>query len=257
MPFLDVDGHRLEYARFGDADAERPTLVFLHHGLGCVALWRDFPERLSRMTECPTFVYSRIGYGKSDPVPPPWLRQVNYIQDDALHTFPRVLGAAGIDDMILIGHSDGASMALVYAASGAPGVRAVIVEAAHMNAESATLAAIAQAREDFENGDLRERLKKYHGDNVDGAFYGWCESWLQPGYRFWNIEDDVPNVTCPVLAIRGVHDVYGTQAQLERLRELAKCPLTTLAPDCGHDPHIEKPQAMLDAMTSFVRRQIG
>ncbi|MCP4328251.1 MAG: alpha/beta hydrolase [Alphaproteobacteria bacterium] len=215
-------------------------------------MWRDFPQRLSQATECPAFVYSRLGYGTSDPAPKPWRRQINYIQDDALSTFPKVLDAASIDDMVLIGHSDGASMALVYAASGATGVRGVIVEAAHMNAEPATLNAIAEARDAFEKQDLREKLQRHHGENVDGAFYGWNESWLQAGYENWNIEEHVPKVRCPILAIRGRHDVYGTGAQLERLCALARCPLTALSPDCGHDPHIELADEMLSVMAAFI-----
>jgi pimeloyl-ACP methyl ester carboxylesterase len=252
MTLLEVNGVRLETARFGTPAPGRPTLVFLHHGLGCVALWRDFPERLAAATGCPAFVYSRHGHGGSDPLPPGFKRPIDYIQREALSGLPRVLSAAGIDDMILVGHSDGASMSLVYAASGAPGVRGVIVEAAHMNCETETSDAIVQARDEFENGDLRERLARRHGDNVDGAFYGWCDGWLQPGFEDWNIEDHVPNVICPVLAIRGRHDVYGTGHQLDRLRELARCPLTALSPDCGHDPHIELPDEMLAVMSAFV-----
>ncbi len=252
MALLEVNGVGLETARFGDAHPRRPTLVFLHHGLGCVTLWRDFPERLAAATGCPAFVYSRRGHGGSDPLPPAIRRPIDYIQKEALEGLPQVLAAAAIDDMILVGHSDGASMSLVYAASGAHGVRGVIVEAAHMNCETATRDAIVEARKDFEHGDLRERLERHHGDNVDGAFHGWCDGWLQPGFEDWNIEDHVANVTCPVLAIRGRHDVYGSGHQLDRLRELARCPLTSLSPDCGHDPHIELADEMLVVMGDFI-----
>jgi pimeloyl-ACP methyl ester carboxylesterase len=255
MPFVTVDHHRLEIQRSAATAAGAPTLVFLHEGLGSVALWRDFPAQLAAATGCAALVYSRLGYGRSDRLPSP--REVGYMHDEALTTLPALLETLGIVDPILIGHSDGASIALIYAGSGHP-VRGLILEAAHVFVEDITVASIAEARVAWHATDLRQRLARYHAD-VDGAFMGWNDIWLDPAFRSWTIEEFLPRVTCPVLAIQGADDEYGTPAQLEALARQVRGPIETLLlPQCKHSPHRDQAEATLAAMARFVaaRRQV-
>jgi pimeloyl-ACP methyl ester carboxylesterase len=262
MTFLTIDGRKIEtaywdnvqdYVRSTDVP-KKPTLVFLHHGLGCVSTWRKFPERLSAETGCPAFAYSRLSYGKSEPEDPP--RPVAYQADQGKDVLPKILEAAGIDDFILIGHSDGGSSSLVYAGSVKKGLRGAIVEAAHVFCEPTHQSAIAETRKTFETTDLREKLARHHGENIDRAFYNWSDQWLTPEFLDWSIADYIPAIECPVLAIRGKHDVYGTRAQMETLKELATCPLETLEPDCGHEPHGEIADEMIDVMARFVAARL-
>ncbi len=248
-----VDGVRLEAAWYGPAADQAPTLVFLHEGLGCLALWRDFPYRLAEATGCSAFIYSRQGYGKSDPARLP--RTVNFMHHEALKVLPGVLLAAGIKRAVLIGHSDGGSIALIYAGSGIPGIEllGVVVEAAHVFCEAVTISSIIKAKQDFENGDLRQRLARYHGQNTDGAFYSWNTPWLDPDFLHWNIESYLPAVTAPVLAIQGENDPYGTLAQVEAIvRNVGARAESLILPDCGHSPHWQQPAATLEAMTRFI-----
>ena len=251
MPILEAHGNKLEYEWVGERTGGKPTLVFLHHGLGCVALWRSFPEKLSEATGCPAFVYSRQGYAGSDPVD--WPRSVDWLKVEGRERLPQVLAAAGIDDLILVGHSDGASISLVYGAEVKIGLRGIIVEAPHLFVEEVNIDEISATREAFMTTDLRDRLKKYQGDNIDSAFYGWAESWLQPGFRAFSIEENIPRIEAPVLAIRGAKDKYGSSAQIERLTALAHCPLQTVRPNCGHAPHEEAETETLEVMASFIK----
>ena len=245
--FLQVGSHHLEYESHGAPG--RPTLVFLHEGLGCVAMWRDFPEKLARACGLPAFVYSRANYGRSSPsAPPP--RPVRYMHDEAL-LLPDVLRAAAISDPILIGHSDGASISILHAADHP--VRGLVLEAPHVFGEELSFASIARAKEAYEKGGLRERLAKYH-ENVDAAFYGWNGPWLDPGFRRWNLEDRLPRISSPLLVVQGLEDEYGTTAQVDAIRRGAGGPVTTALLDgCGHSPHKEKPDETLAAMEAFVR----
>ena len=251
--FLEIDGVRLEARWIGPPPDEAPTLVFLHEGLGSTSLWRDFPDRLAVETGCGALIYSRVGYGKSDPVPLP--RPVRFMHDEAV-VLPRVLAAAGIRDHVLIGHSDGASISLIHAGSDpAPGLRGLILEAPHVFTEPHGLASIARMKEIYRDTDLRERLARHHGANVDVAFRGWNDVWLDPAFEAWNIEEYLPAIRVPVLILQGDDDEYGTWAQVEAIERQSGGPVESIAiPRCGHSPHREQPDVTLQAMREFVRR---
>jgi pimeloyl-ACP methyl ester carboxylesterase len=249
MPFVTAGGHRLEYERL-DGAADRPTLVLLHEGLGSVALWRDFPAKLAQATGAPIVVYSRHGYGQSEALAAP--RAPDYMHDEALVVLPELRQALGLEDVVLVGHSDGASIALIHAGSGHWPVRALVLEAPHVFVEDASVASIAAAREAYRTTDLRLRLERYHAD-VDSAFRGWNDAWLDPAFRDWNIEAYLPGVRCPMLAIQGEDDEYGTLAQIVALKRgvggrFEKLVLT----GCKHSPHRDQEQAVLLAMAEFV-----
>lgn len=250
---LRAGGVRLEVRRTGPPAAEAPALVFLHEGLGSVSLWKDFPDRLAQATGCGALIYSRAGYGKSDPAPLP--RPVRFMHDEAA-ILPEILDAAGIRDFILIGHSDGASISLIYAGSSpAAGLRGVILEAPHVFTEPHGLESIARAKEAYEIFNLREKLARHHGENVDVAFRGWNDVWLHPDFRAWNIEEYLPAIRAPVLILQGLDDEYGTWKQVEAIERQSSGPVETVAlPDCGHSPHREQPEMTLEAMAGFVRR---
>ncbi|MBU2550445.1 MAG: alpha/beta hydrolase [Proteobacteria bacterium] len=235
--FLEVGGKRLETVWHGPGPDQAPTLVFLHEGLGCVELWRDFPARLSEAAGCGALVYSRLGYGRSDPCDLP--RPVDFMHDEGLTVLPGLLDAAGVRECVLIGHSDGGSIALIYAGgTPAPSLRGVITEAAHVFCEELTLRSIREAREAFREGELRRRLEKYHGSNTDCAFWGWNGAWLNPDFKAWNIEAFLPGIRAPLLALQGRDDPYGTPAQIESIvRGAGGGAETVLLPGCGHTPH--------------------
>ncbi len=250
---LAVPGGNVECLRL-DGRADAPTIVLLHEGLGCVALWRDFPSRLAEASGCPVFAYSRLGYGGSSAVPLPW--PLDYMEREGREGLPALLDAAGIGDCVLFGHSDGASIALVNAGLVRdPRVRGVIVMAPHVFAEAMGLASIAGAREAYRHGDLRAKLAKYHGGNVDCAFHGWCDSWLHPDFRRWNIEHVLPGIEVPLLQIQGEDDQYGSAAQLEAIEAAVRGPCSTLLlRDCRHAPQLEQAARTLAASVDFIRR---
>ena len=252
-PHLVVDGRALEY-RSVVGDAALPTLVLLHEGLGCVALWRDFPEHLAAITGCAIFAYSRFGYGGSASEPTPW--PLDYMQRHGRFTLPAVLDAAGIGPCILIGHSDGASIALVNAgAVRDPRVQGVIALAPHVFTETHGLDSIRAARSAFTAGDLRPRLAKHHGVNVACAFFGWCDSWLHPDFEFWNIEGYLRGIQVPVMLIQGGDDQYGTREQLRRIERRVVAPVEIhLLTACQHAPHFEQSAQTLELMREFVMR---
>ena len=256
--FLEIGGVRLEARWTGPPPAAAPTLVFLHEGLGSTSLWRDFPDRLASETEWGALVYSRAGYGKSDPVPLP--RPVRFMHDEA-EILPRVLAAAGIREHVLIGHSDGASISLIHAglihagSDPAPGLRGVILEAPHVFTEPHGLASIARMKEVYRDTDLRERLARHHGANVDVAFRGWNDVWLDPDFAAWNIEEYLPAIRVPMLILQGEDDEYGTWAQVEAIERQSGGSVESIAiPGCGHSPHREQPDLTLRAMADFVIR---
>jgi pimeloyl-ACP methyl ester carboxylesterase len=249
MPFVTAGGHRLEYELLPGRPTA-PTLVLLHEGLGSLALWRDFPRKLAAATGFPLLVYSRWGYGKSEPAAPP--RGPRYMHDEALVTLPELRRALGLREVILIGHSDGASIALIHVGAGAGSARGLVLEAPHVLVEAMNLASIEQARDAFAATDLRQRLARYH-DDVDGAFHGWNEAWLSPEFRDWNIEEYLAGVACPVLAIQGADDEYGTMAQLEAIERGVKGRFAKLVlPRCGHSPHRDQEAVALEVMATFV-----
>ncbi len=255
--YLTVRGTRLEIARYETSATEAPTLVFLHEGLGCAALWRDFPAKLAAATQCSALVYSRSGYGKSDPCPLP--RPIRFMHCEALEILPDLLDVAGVRDCILIGHSDGGSIALIYA-GGTPAIplRGLITEAAHVFCEDITVRSIEEIGKLYRNSGLRRKLEKYHGTNTDCAFLGWNETWLHPDFRNWNLEEYLPGIKVPLLVIQGIADPYGTPAQVQAIASQAGAGAEVLMlPDCGHCPHQEQEAAALEAMTRFVRSLSG
>ncbi len=259
MDSLVAAGHRLEAAWLGPAPEAAPTLVLLHEGLGSVRGWRDFPARLVEATGLGALVYSRWGYGQSDPVPLP--RPLTYMHDEALASVPEVLDAAGVKQAILLGHSDGGSIALVFAGSGLPAAArllGLVLEAPHVFVEDVSVQSIAAAAEAYRTGDLRARLSRQHGDNVDGAFWGWNRAWLDPGFRAWNIEAFLPRVKVPSLVVQGADDPYGTLAQVDAIETKSGGPVSRLVlPDCGHSPHRDQPEATIEAVARFVRSLTG
>ncbi|MDE2576265.1 MAG: alpha/beta fold hydrolase [Rhodospirillales bacterium] len=241
----------LETARWGEAGTR--TLVLLHEGLGCVALWRDFPAALAAATGCGVFAWSRAGYGGSDRVPLP--RPLDYMHAEAA-LIPAVLDAAGIGDCILIGHSDGASIAAIHAGTACDRrVRGLVLMAPHYFVEDMCLDAIAAARVAYGEGGLRARLARYHAD-VDGAFRGWNEAWLDPGFRAFDITAAIARIAVPVLQIQGDADPYGTAAQPEAGARLIGDVRTLMLP-ARHAPHLEAPAATLGAIGDFVRAGVG
>ncbi len=249
-----IDGVSLECAWYGPAPDRAPTIVMLHEGLGCVALWRDFPEQLAERTGCGVFVYSRAGYGASDPIDLP--RPLTYMEDEAKQVVPALLDEIGFQRGILLGHSDGASIAAVYAGSIEDHrVRGVVLFAPHFFTEELGLTSIAAAGEAYETGDLRSRLERYHGTNVDCAFHGWHQAWLAPGFRGWDILDSVAHIRVPILIVQGRSDEYGTLAQIDKAVEAAYCPVETLILDeCGHAPHLDQSEATLNETAAFIER---
>lgn len=248
---IDVGGHRLEVERIETTTGNRPTLVLLHEGLGSVAMWRDFPGRLAHATNCNAIVYSRLGYGGSEPLPAP--RGVRYMHDEAIGVLPELLDRMAVARPLLVGHSDGASIALIHAGAGVRPVLAVVAMAPHVMVEELSVASIAAAKIAYETGDLRERLARHHAD-VDGAFWGWNRIWLDPAFRDWNIESYLPGIACPLLAIQGEDDEYGTMEQVRRIAHaVADADVLTLK-DCRHSPHKDQPEAVIEAVTRFVDR---
>jgi len=248
---IRLDGRRLETGWWGPSPDIAPTFVLLHEGLGCVALWRDFPARLAEATGCGVFAYSRFGYGGSDPAPLP--RPLDYMRVEARDVLPRVLDAAGVRRCILVGHSDGASIAAAHAAEVPDDrVRGLVLIAPHYFVEEMCLASIAQARRAYEQGDLRPRLARHHAD-VDNAFRGWNDAWLDPAFRTaFDIRALLGQIRVPILQVQGTDDPYGTQAQPLAAEREARCPVETLMlPGTRHAPHAEAPEVVLDAIAAF------
>ena len=258
-PFaLEAGGHRLHALWLGADPDSAPTLVFVHEGLGSVGQWKDFPAALAAATGCGALVYDRYGYGGSEPLPEPYERAIDFMHVEGREVLPEVLDRAGIVDAVLVGHSDGASIALLAASTLDTRIRAVVAEAAHVFVESVSLDSIEQAVIAYRAGGLRERLAGYHGEAVDSAFYGWANVWLDPDFDAFHIEGHLRAVTCPVLAIQGANDAYGTRAQLDSVAAAVSGPVTTmLLPDCGHSPHHDARETVLAAAGDFVRAVVG
>lgn len=256
MPFVIAAGRSLEYEWVGAGSPGKPPLVFLHEGLGSIRQWRDFPAQVAQATGCRALVYSRYGYGQSDV-----LREekagVRFMHREALEALPAFLAALKVENPVLVGHSDGASIALIYAGSPGHAVRGVAVMAPHVFVEPICVESIRKATAAFEGTGLAERLAKYHRDPAK-TFHLWADAWLDPEFLKWNIEEYLPGISCPVLAIQGVDDEYGTMEQLERIGRGVRgtCELLKL-PDCGHAPFRDQPQATLEAIARFVHERCG
>jgi pimeloyl-ACP methyl ester carboxylesterase len=253
MSHIRVDGYQIEYAWHGPASEQAPTLVMLHEGLGCVAMWRDFPQLLFKRTGCGVLVYSRVGYGKSDPTPLP--REVRFMHDEALTTLPQMLDAFAIREAVLLGHSDGGSIALINAGGKRDArIRALILEAPHVFVEEVGITSIEAISVEYRSGELKSRLARYHGENVDATFWGWNDIWLDPAFRSWNIEECLRQIHIPILLIQGTDDQYGTLEQIRTIERGCQGPVrTVMLADCGHSPHSDQPEQTLDAIASFVR----
>jgi pimeloyl-ACP methyl ester carboxylesterase len=243
---LEIDGLRLEAAEYpGDPD-ERP-LVLLHDGLGSVSAWREFPERLQRATSRRVIAFSRFGHGRSDPPHAP--RTPAFFHEEAHVVLPDILRQLDAEEPILVGHSDGASIALLHAAAAdLPGL---VVLAPHVFVEELGLREIAAARDQFTRGDLRSRMARHHRD-PDAAFRNWNDVWLDPAFRSWDLRPGLPAITCPTLAVQGTADPYGTPAHVEAIRDSVPGPVELLLLPGGHAPHLEHPDEVTAALTRFL-----
>lgn len=247
---VTIDGCRLEYLWHGPPTGDAPTIVFLHEGLGSIAQWRDFPATLCARTGWSGLVYNRQGYGGSDPFTQLSSR---FMHREALEVLPRLLETFRIDRPVLFGHSDGGSIALIYAGSGLPPPAGLILEAPHVFVEPVTVSRIAELRESFRSGDLRARLERHHGHNVDRLFEGWTRIWLSDQFREWNIEAYLPAISCPMLVIQGADDEYGTVQQVEAIAAALTGRVETLVLDaCSHAPHIDQRDKVLTAAVDFL-----
>ncbi|MFY9892970.1 MAG: alpha/beta hydrolase [Xanthobacteraceae bacterium] len=251
--FLELAPQRLEYRMIGPRPDAAPTIVMLHEGLGCVGLWGAFPEQLAAATGAGVFVYSRAGYGNSSPAALP--RPLSFMNEEALDVLPRVLAAIGFQRGILFGHSDGASIATIYAGSVQDHrVRGLVLMAPHFFTEAMGLTEIRRAGEAFAAGILRDKLKRWHAD-VDGAFRSWIEPWLNPDFQKWDITEALDYIRVPILILQGAEDQYGTLKQVDAAKEECFCPVeVVILPGARHSPHRDAPVATLDAVAGFVNR---
>ena len=250
--FLTIGAASLEYRMVGPAPDSAPTIVMLHEGLGSAGLWGDFPDQLQAATGAGVFVYSRAGYGASSRVTLP--RPLDYMHVEALEVLPKLLATIGFRRGVLLGHSDGASIAAIYAGGIQDHrVRALAMIAPHFIVEDVSVASIAEIKTAYETTDLRARLARWHTD-VDNAFLGWNGAWLDPQFRGWDISDYLAYIRVPVAIIQGASDQYGTVRQIEVAREECYCPVeVTMLPGVGHAPHREAPAETLQALAEFYR----
>ena len=253
MKHLTVEGLRLEYRDLPAAAADRPTLLLLHEGLGCVALWRDFPDKLAAATGCRTVAWSRAGYGGSQPRPEP--RTPRYLHREA-EALPALLAVLGVERPVLIGHSDGATIALLFASLFPEAPRGVAVMAPHAFVEPETLVGLEAARTTWRTTDWPRKLARYHTD-APKVFSDWNDTWLSPEYRPWNIEDCLSEIRCPVLAIQGEQDEYATLRQIDVIAERVPGTRLLKLPQCGHAPHRDQEAQVLEALAAFVGSLTG
>jgi pimeloyl-ACP methyl ester carboxylesterase len=252
---LDVDGRpqRLEYAWIGDERSGAPVIVFLHDGLGSLATWKDFPKVLCAAAGARGLLFSRYGYGRSTPRPTAEKWPVEFMHVQAKVVLPALFARLGIEEPPwLFGHSDGGSIALLYAAAFPKRVAGLAAVASHVFVEDVSIASIEHARIAYGTSDLRNRLARYHED-PDSAFYGWNDIWLDPAFRAWSIEDGLSSIRCPLLAVQGDDDEYGTMAQLDAIAKRVPHARLLKLPDCGHAPHRDQPAALTRAVVAFMR----
>jgi pimeloyl-ACP methyl ester carboxylesterase len=246
---LSFDGQQIEYRFAMSGEPTGIDIVMLHEGLGSVSMWRDFPDRLAAATGARTLVYSRLGYGRSTPISQP--RSIDYMHEEARVWLPAILERLQIRRPVLLGHSDGASIALIYAARPQSELAGVAALAPHVKVEELTVRSIAQAKAAYTSTDLRERLRPHHND-VDSAFWGWNRIWLDPQFRSWNIEALLPQIRCPVLAIQGEEDEYGTMEQIQSIGRGVKSSRLLALPGCRHSPHRDQPDSVLKAVGQLI-----
>jgi len=250
--YLTVNGKRLETLRYALAGADS-TIVMLHEGLGSIAMWRDFPERVADATGCGVLAYSRYGHGKSERLAEK--RCFDFMHHEAKMVLPELLRQLEIQQPILLGHSDGASIALIYAGTWPGLVRGLILEAPHVFVEDLSIRSITAIRELYESTDLAKKLARYH-EHIDETFRGWNDIWLDPHFRNWNIEEYLEAITCPTLVIQGENDEYGTLAQVEGIQRRVPAAQTLILPRCGHSPHRDQPNLTLGAIAEFVATRL-
>jgi pimeloyl-ACP methyl ester carboxylesterase len=248
---------RIEYRWIGANDAVAPLIVFLHEGLGSLSMWKDFPARLCAAAACRGLVYSRPGYGRSTPRAAEEAWGLDFMHRQAHEVLPALLAALAVDPEAtppwLFGHSDGGSIALLFAARFPEHCAGMIVLAPHIMVEDLSVASIAKAREAYLSADLRQRLARHHED-PDSAFWGWNDIWLHPPFKQWSIEDEIAPISCPLLAVQGTGDEYGTLEQIRGIaRRLPQTRLLELA-DCGHSPHRDQPERLIAAATAFIQQ---
>jgi pimeloyl-ACP methyl ester carboxylesterase len=248
MLFTTINGVGLE-TRIVPGPAENPWLVFLHEGLGSVSLWRDFPDKLSRRLGMPALIYSRRGYGQSTPLDGP--REPDFMHREALEVLPALLAEHRIGRKLIIGHSDGASIGLIYAASQPPDLYGAVLMAPHVMVEPVSVESIARITQTYEHTDLRQRLSRHHA-HVDDAFLGWSRIWLDPRFRDWSLADECRRLATPTLVIQGVGDEYGSLAQIDAIQELTPAPHSRLVLEkCGHSPHRDREEDVIEAIAAF------
>src|SRR4030081_1735039 len=247
---LRIGASDLEYRMIGPAPDQAPTLVMLHEGLGCTGLWGDFPKKQQAATSACVFAYSRAGYGASTPARLP--RPLDYMHIEALDVLPKLLDAIGFRRGLLVGHSDGASIAAIYAGSHQDHrVQGIALIAPHFIVEDISVTSIAEIRQAYETSDLKSKLARWHKD-VDNAFYGWNGAWLDPKFRSWDISEYLAYIRVPIAILQGVDDQYGTLRQGEIAQEEGYCPVDwACIPGAGHQPHREAPEPTLDAISEF------
>lgn len=254
--FLSIGEHRLEYRMIGPHPGAAPTLVMLHEGLGCVGMWGDFPDKLQKATGCGVFLYSREGYGQSSQVPRPW--PLSFMHNHARDVLPKILDAIGFEDGLLVGHSDGGSIATIYAGTHQDHrVRALVLIAPHFFVEGVTVAAITEMRKAYDFGDLRERLKRWHAD-VDATAHGWSDVWLKGDFKKWDLTGELAYIRVPILIVQGEDDQYGTIAQLEAAQRDCYCPVEiALLPGARHVPQREAPEVTLRVISDYINHVLA
>jgi pimeloyl-ACP methyl ester carboxylesterase len=246
---LSVCGRKLEVLRIRGGREDAPELVFLHEGLGSVSHWKDFPARVAEAAGCPVTVYSRYGSGRSDLLGGPL--SVRYMHEEALTSLPELLSQLEIENPILVGHSDGASISIIYAGVH-DRVGGLVLLAPHVFVEDLSVASIAEAKVKFETTNLPEKLARHHRDAAR-TFWGWNNIWLLPEFRNWNLEEYLPRITGPALVIQGLEDQYGTLAQVEAIRHQSGGPVQVLVlEDCRHSPQRDQPEKVIEAIRNFV-----
>ncbi len=245
----------IEYQWLGSTEAERPLLVFLHEGLGSVAMWKDFPQRLCEAANCRGLVYSRPGYGKSTPRGKDETWQPDFMHRQAFEVLPAIFKALEINAEVekpwLFGHSDGGSIALLFAARYPMNTSGTIVLAPHILVETVSVSSIEKAKIAYQTTELRSKLARFH-DDVDSAFWGWNDIWLNPTFRHWNLTQAIKTVTCPLLAVQGLDDEYGTLEQIHGIKRVLPATQLLELADCGHSLHRDQPDVLIDACVSFI-----
>lgn len=242
---------RMEYQWIGTAESDAPVIVFLHEGLGSLALWKDYPEKFCTENGFKGLLFSRYGYGQSTPRPQQERWPVSFMHAQAYEVLPVLFAQLGLNKPWLFGHSDGGSIALLYAARFPDAVSGIVVAAPHILVEDVTVKSIEDARTTYQTTELRARLGRYHAD-PDSAFWGWNDIWLNPAFRAWNIEGELDRITCPVLAVQGEDDEYGTLEQIYGIKRTLPHTQLLVLPQCGHSPHRDQPEALTREVAQFI-----